>query len=73
MTDRSDGQRGAQMHPEGGHGDRTREQHREQRESGPSEARADDAAPVQGISEPPHWPNSRKNLKGNLNRVRNPN
>lgn len=45
MTDRSDGQRGAQMHPEGGHGDRTREQHREQLESGPSEARADDAAP----------------------------
>lgn len=45
MSNRSDNQRGAQTHPEGGQGDRTREHHREQLESGASEARADDVAP----------------------------
>jgi len=45
MSDRSDRQRGAQTHPEGGHGDRTTERLREQMESGPSEAEGDETAP----------------------------
>lgn len=37
MSDRRGNQPGAQTHPEGGHGERTRERLREQLESGPSE------------------------------------
>lgn len=46
MSDRSDGQRGAQTHPEGGHGERTRARLREQLESGANEPDADDATPT---------------------------
>lgn len=37
MSDRRGNQPGAQTHPEGGHGERTRERLREQLESGASE------------------------------------
>jgi len=44
MSDHGDKQDGAQAHPEGGHGDRTRERLRDQLESGVSEPAAEDVA-----------------------------
>lgn len=45
MSDHSGRQGGAQTHPEGGHGDRTRDRLREQLESGVSEPAAKDISP----------------------------
>ena len=44
MSDR-ERQQGAQTHPEGGHGERTRERLREELESGVSEPSVDEAQP----------------------------
>lgn len=48
MSDR-ERQQGAQTHPEGGHGERTRERLREAHDSGMSEPPADEAQPDQRL------------------------